>query len=228
MRTIVLVLLVACMNPKTPVYHPEVISLVDTDSDKAIQIVSDERMREHEPRQVPTSAVAAALISSGMFLDDDARTLADPIAKQLATMETDEAVRIVGWSADAPRYYYVLIHGGRLQIIYYAGSTQSDSYSAVLPTDAVAIVQPHEQTPPPVPAAPDAGVAAAPPPDAGTPVVSPHSPSVVHHKRPAQSLPLITEDEARRKMRELDEALAAGLISPSESRSRRKEILARL
>ena len=225
MRGLVLVLLVACMNPKPVVYHPDVISLVDTDSDKAIQIVSDERMREHEPREVPTSSVAAALIASGMFLDDDARTLAEPIAKQLPTMATDEAVRIVGWAADAPRYYYVLIHGGRLQIIYYAGSTQSDTYSAALPTDAVAIVQPHDQPPPPVAAPSDAGVAAAPPPDAAPHVVSP---TPVHHKRPAQSLPLITEAEARQKMRELDEALAAGLISPSEQKSRRKEILARL
>ena len=225
MKLVALLLTVACANAPPRVYHPQVVAVVDTDSDKAVQIVADDRMAEHEPRAVPGSSVAAALIASGMFLDDDARLLAEPIAKRLQTMQSDEAVRIVGWAADAPRYYFVLIHNGRLQIIYYAGATQSDSYSAALPSDAVAIKAPDVKPPDPV-------VVPAPPPDAGVEVaVAPPPPPpvkhVVHHAPPAGLEP-ISEPEARRRMKELDEAVAAGLITQNEHKQRRKEILARL
>lgn len=225
MKALVLVLLVACMNPKPPVYHPEIVSLVDTDSDKAIQVVSDERMREHEPRQVPTSAVAAALIASGMFLDDDAQKLAEPIARQLPMLMPEEALRIVAWAEDAPRYYFVLIHNGRLQIIYYAGSTQKDSYSAALPTDAVAIAAPIRETLPP-----QDGATEPPRSDAGPATTTPTHVAATrgNRKRTPLALQPINEAEARRKIHELDEAVAAGLLSHSEHKSRRKEILARL
>jgi hypothetical protein len=204
------------------------MEIVDTDSDKAIQVVSDERMRPHEPRAVPTSSVAAALIASGMFLDDDARVLAEPIAHRLETMQPEEAIRIVAWAANAPRFYYVLIHSNRLQIIYYAGSTQSDSYSAALPTNAVAIVAPPkaepEQQPTPV-TQPDAG-SATPPAAPATTHVAKSTPRP--KRKPNPTLQPLTESEARRKIKELDEALAAGLITQTEVKSRRREILARL
>jgi len=225
-----LVATVACVNPQPRMYYPDIVAIVDTDSDKVVQVVSDERMAEHEPRAVPGSSVAAALIASGMFLDDDARLLADPIANRLATMQTDEAVRSVGWAADAPRYYYVLVHNHRLQIIYYAGATQSDSYSAALPTEAVAIKTP-EAKPPEPSVAPVAPVSPAPPPDAGVDLVAKGPPPAkpVHraHPRPAGLEP-ITEAQARRRMKELDEAVASGLITEAEHKQRRKEILARL
>lgn len=229
MKLLLVMLVVACVNPKPPVYHPDVIAIVDTDSDKAIQIVYDERMHAHEARAVPASAVAAALLASGQFLDDDVRALADPIARHLETMQPEEALRIVGWAADAPRYYYVLIHNNRLQIIYYAGSTQSDSYSAALPTDAVSIVAPPEPNKPETPQPeipPDAGVQV---PPTGPAQVADAQPRPKRKRAPvANALPLLTEAEARRKIRELDEALTAGLITQVELKSRRKEILARL
>ena len=217
--------LAGCIGAVHPVYHPDVVQVVDTESDKAVEVVSDERIPEHEPRKVPDTAVASALIASGMFLDEDARTLAGPIAERLATMDSDEAIRIVGWAADAPRYYYVVVHHGRLEVIYYAGSRYADDYSAVIPTDATPIHAPEEPAaaPPPAPAPPpDAGAVsqAAPPP-------APH-PARHHAHAPIPGYTPITEAEARRQLRELDDALSAGLISAREHREKRKQVLSRL
>jgi hypothetical protein len=219
-----LLLMAGCFGAVHPIYHPDVLQVVDTDGEKAVQIVSDERMPDHEPRPVPESAVASALIASGMFLDEDARTLAGPVSNRLATMQTDEAVRIVGWAEDAPRYYYVLVHHGRIQIMYYAGSRHADDYSGVIPTNATPIHAPAQSVanqPPPAP--PDAGMPPPEPTPAPTPAPRP--------RRPHTTVPGYTpipEAEARRRLQELDEALHARLISDSEYRTKRKEILARL
>jgi len=168
-----------------------------------------------------------------MFLDDDARTLAEPIAKHLPTMETDEAVRIVGWAADAPRYYYIVIHKGRLQIVYFAGSHRTDDYSAVIPTEAKPIEAP-KVAPPPVPETPTPTAPPPPPPappDAGADAIAkapPPGPKPRVHRPAPPAYQPITEAEARRQLRELDEAMQAGLISEVEHRTKRKEILARL
>jgi hypothetical protein len=216
----------ACVGAKTYVYHPDVVGLVDSESDKAIQVVSDERLAPHEPRQVPEAAVAAALLASGMFLDDDARTLATPIAAHLPTMQPDEALRIVAWSSNAPRYYYVYIHNAKLQVTYYAGSMHADDYAAVLPSEVTPIKAPDEPKPDPQ----QPIVVPAPAPDAGVVATAPPAPApTVHHKHaaPAGYRPL-SEDEARQKMRELEEAATAGLINQIEYKQKRKEILARL
>lgn len=230
MKALLFMLVTACVNPQPRVYHPDVVSLVDSDSDKAIQIVVDDRMREHEPRAVSTSAVAGALLGSGMFLDDDARVLAEPIARHLATMQPEESIRIVAWAADAPRFYFLLIRGGRLQIIYYAGATHSDSYSAALATDAVAIAAPVDKPPntQPDPVPVNDGSQATPPaqPAAATSVAK--TTPRPKRQRTSSNMQPISETEARRRIRELDEALAAGLITQPELKVRRKEILARL
>jgi hypothetical protein len=224
-------LAMACVSATHPVYHPEVVQLVGTDSDKAVQIVSDERLAAHEPRAVAATALVAALIASGMFLEEDARQLAAPIAACMATMQPDEAVRIIGWAADAPRYYYVFVHGDRLQVTYYAGGQHQDDYSAVIPADATPIVGPVAPSlhvdPPPVP--PDAGAAPPPPapPVSGADQIATQPRARRTHAAPAAYQP-ITEQEARRRMRELDDARQAGLITEAEHRTKRKEILSRL
>jgi hypothetical protein len=224
-QVVALTLVAACVGATQVVYHPDVVSLVDSDSDKAIQIVSDDRLAPHEPRAVSESAVAAGLLASGMFLEDDARVLAGPISKHMSTMEPDEALRIVAWAADAPRYYYVIVHNGKLQITYYAGSTRSEDFSAVIPTEATPIVAPVEPKHPVEPV-----VTPPPPPDAGVDLVAKAPPAPAkkrHHVAPA-GYEAITEAEARRRMKELDEAVAAGLITQNEHKTKRKEILARL
>lgn len=228
-------LLAACVGATQPIYRPEVVQVVDSDSDKVVEIVADERIAPHEPREVPPNVVASTLMASGQFLDEDAHSLAAPIAKQLASMQTDEAVRVVGWSEDGPRYYYVLIHDGKLQVIFYAGSTRSNDYSAVIPTEAKPIVASTPDTEPAVPPPPPPEtVVPAPPPDAGVVAVAPppHRPTTTKPRR-ARSAPRpgfepIGEAEARRRINELDAALHAGAITETEHRTKRKEVLARL
>lgn len=227
-------LFAACVGAKQPVYRPEIVQLVDTDSDKVVEIVADERLAPHEPREVPATAVASALLASGQLLDEDAHSLAAPIARHLASMQPDEAVRVVGWSEDGPRYYYVYIHDGRLQVVFYAGSTRSNEYSAVIPAEATPIVAPPPAdagTAPP----PDAAVAPAPPPDAGVVAPTPATPATPAPPRrrrvraaPRPGFEPIGEAEARRRIHELDAALNAGAITQAEHRTKRKEVLARL
>jgi hypothetical protein len=211
------------------VYHPDVIEQVESDSDKVVEIVSDERLPDHEPFAVPEQAVASALLASGMFLDDDARALAGPIAARLATMHADEAVRIVGWAEDAPRYYYVLVHHHRLQIVYYAGSRHADEYSGVIPTEAQPIHAPSEAAQPAQPAAVPEPAHAAPEPAAVAVAPAPMPTARPHRAHAAvPGYTPITEAEARRRLHELDEALQAGLIDEREHRVKRKEVLSRL
>jgi hypothetical protein len=222
----------ACVHTPVVVYHPEVIAIVQTDSDKAVQVVADERIADHEAAAVSPTTVAQALIGSGQFLDEDARSLAAPIARHLATMHADEAVRIVGWAADAPRYYYVVIHGGRLRVISYLGAQHTDDYAAVIPSEVVAIATP---PPPPTPIAPEAPPDAAPPavldapPAAAPPAPAPARARTVRVSHPpAAGYQPISEAEARKRIADIDSAAQAGLITPVEYRTKRKEILARL
>ena len=230
-------LLAACVGATQPIYRPEVVQVVDSDSDKVVEIVADERIAPHEPREVPPNVVASTLMASGQFLDEDAHSLAAPIAKHLASMQADEAVRVVGWSEDGPRYYYVLVHDGKLQVIFYAGSTRSNEYSAVIPAEAKPIVAPPTDAGPATPPTPPTEtVVPAPPTDAGVVAVAPpaHRPTTTTTKpRRARSAPRpgfepIGEAEARRRISELDQALHAGAITETEHRTKRKEVLARL
>lgn len=232
MKAVVFILasvLAACVGAAQPVYHPEVMQVVDSDSDKAVEIVSDERIAPHEPREVPATAVSSAMMASGQFLDDDAHTLAAPIARHLATMQPDESIRIVGWSEDGPRYYYVLVHDNKLQIIFYAGSTRANDYSAVIPAAATPIVaaappSPTSTEPSPSPVAPTVETAPVPPPKPTPASPRPHRPRVP----PRPGFEPIGEAEARRRIAELDSAFHAGAITETEHRTKRKEVLARL
>ena len=233
-----------CIGANRPQYRPAFIRDVDTSSDKAVQVVSNARMEDHEARPISAAAVGAALLSSGLFNDDDARELGAPLADELSAMDQREHIRIVAWADDAPRIYYLRIHDGKLRISYYKRGEELERFEAVVASEAVALGPTASASPAPSPTAapgpeatpaPDAGsaVVSAPAPDAAvtvaalTPAPTP-APKQKRPRKPRPALPAITEAEARRKLHELDAALQAGLLVKVEYKARRRAILARL
>ena len=227
-----------CIGANRPTYRPAFIRDVDTSSDKAVQVVSNARMEDHEARPVSAAAVGAALLSSGLFNDDDARELGAPLADELSAMDQREHLRIVAWADDAPRIYYLRIHDGKLRISYYQRGEELERFEAVVASATVALGPTASASPAPSPTAapepeatPDGGavLVSAPAPDAAVTVaaVTP-PPRTKRPRKPRPALPAITEAEARRKLNELDAALQAGLLVKVEYKARRRAILARL
>lgn len=229
----------ACIGANRPQYRPAFIRDVDTSSDKAVQVVSNARMEDHEARPISAHAVGAALLSSGLFNDDDARELGAPLADELSAMDQREHIRIVAWADDAPRIFYLRIHDGKLRISYYKRGEELERFESVVASEAVALGPTASASPAPSPTAspgpeatpaPDAGsaVVSAPAPDAAVTVAAVTPPKKKRPRKPRPALPAITEAEARKKLNELDAALQAGLLVKVEYKARRRAILARL
>jgi hypothetical protein len=224
----------ACIGASVPTYRPTFVRDVDTDGDKVVQVVSNERLPDHEARPVSQAFVFSAMLASGFFDADDARNMAAFMADELGAMDPREQLRIVAWAHDAPLVYYVFIHEGKLRFAYYRRGDELERHDAIIPAEAVAmsaaVAPSSDGGPVAAPSAPPGAVVASTAPSAApaTAAPAPASPPRARRRKATAQPPPISEDEARRKLNELDAALREGTVSPSEHKKNRKAILARL
>jgi hypothetical protein len=219
-------LLGACIGANVPTYRPTFVRDVDTDGDKVVQVVSNERLPDHEARPVTAAFVFSAMLASGFFNADDARNMSAFMADELSAMDPREQLRIVSWANDAPLVYYAFIHDGKLRFAYYRRGDELERHDAIIPAEAVAMAAPVDAGPVGAESpgtTPGEAVAST------SPAVAPPAAAPRPRRRKATTQPPpISEDEARTKLTELDAALRAGTLTPIEHKKNRKAILARL
>jgi hypothetical protein len=179
---------VACASSQAMSPSTFVRSL-STPSDKAVAVVEDHRFSEHEAQPVDAAFVRRTLLASGLFNDEDANVLADPIAQELAAMGPRELVRITTWADDGLRRFFLFIHGARLRIHYFREATELEHFDAPLPAQMIAqgstaAAGPSAATPEPAPAqasspepAPSAPPSAPAPSEPARPVPTPAQPA---------------------------------------------------
>lgn len=230
------------------------VRTVETETEKAVAVMSDPRFEDHVPRPVSEQGVARALRNAGVFNEEDVQALAAPLAAEFPNMDRREQIRILEWASDGIRRYYAWLQvpPGKTQpwlvVASYREQVQLDRHKALVPdVGAVTEVRTPVATPvetvttePVRMVTPTPVLAVASPTGTATTtavaIVSPAAtttPTAIAvvartaTPRPT-SLALITESEARGKLAELRTLHDKGLISRDEYKKKVKDTLNRV
>ena len=223
---------------------------VDTDSEKAVAVVTDPRFDNHESRRVDVASFKRAMTNSGLFTDEDVEFLGPPIAAELPEMGARDQVRVLAWAHDGIRRYYFYLHGGKMHVVYFRGDLQLDHHQGpVKDAEGVAAVTPTAAPAVTATAAPVASPIVTPAGGVPSPVASPtKTPSdgasaqaegraasgttprtdAPNAKTQIAAGPRLSEQQVREKIMELRSLQEQGLISGTEYKSKVKDTLNRL
>lgn len=206
---------------------------IETDSEKAVAVVTDPRFDEHQARAVDVASFRRALMNSGLFTDEDVASLSAPIAAAMSEMSGPEKVRVLAWAHDGIRRYYLFLHGETLHVVYFRGDVEVDRHQSVVKSYEVAgaastptpvgtqAVAPHE-SPTPAPAATVAKAAATPR------VTTSPTPTPDRRRTEVVMASRLSEGEVREKIQELRSLQEQGLITGDEYKRKVKDTLNRL
>lgn len=209
------------------------VRTIDTDSEKAVAVVTDPRFDEHQARAIDVASFRLALMNSGLFTDEDVTTLSAPIAAAMTEMSGPEKVRVLAWAHDGIRRYYFYLHGETLHVVYYRGDVELDRHRSVVRSHSTTAALPSTPAPVGTQAAapretPAASTTAAVP--AKTPRTSAPTPTATPDRARTEVAlaSRLSENEVREKIRELRSLQEQGLITGDECKRKVKDTLNRL
>ena len=216
---------------------------IDTESEKAVAVVTDPRFEDHDARALEVRDFRRALMNSGLFTEEDVETLSAPISAAMAEMEPREQVRVLAWAHDGIRRYYLYLHEDVLNIVYFRGDVQLDRHRQTMRNLATVTPRPEPKstatpeaaTPTPAPATTPSDSSAPTPRATRTPgatATATATPTPEPAPPPAPRREVATsrlnESEVREKIRELRSLQEQGLITGDEYKRKVKDTLNRL